>query len=71
MNKYDPCVANKIINGKQYTICWYVDDTKISHEDPKVVDHVIKEIEERFGKMVVTIEKTHNFVGMDITFKHD
>ena len=25
-NPYDPCVANKMINGKQKTICWYVDD---------------------------------------------
>ena len=33
------------------------------------MDQVIKEIEERFGKMVVTRGKTHNFVGMDITFK--
>ncbi len=28
LNKYDPCVANKLIRGKQCTICWYVDDTK-------------------------------------------
>jgi hypothetical protein len=26
INPYDPCVANKIINGKQITICWHVDD---------------------------------------------
>ena len=50
LNKYDPCVANKTINGKQCTICWYVDDTKISHVDPNIVDQVIKGIEERFGK---------------------
>jgi len=31
LNPYDPCVANKIINGKQCTIVWYVDDNKISH----------------------------------------
>ena len=37
LNPYDPCVANMEINGKQCTICWYVDDTKISHEDPEVV----------------------------------
>ena len=69
LNKYDPCVANKMVNGKQCTICWYVDDTKISHVDPGVVDDVITKIEERFGKMVVTRGKKHNFVGMDIEFK--
>ncbi len=23
INPYDPCAANKIINGKQMTICWH------------------------------------------------
>ena len=69
VNKYDPCVANKTINGKQCTICWYVDDTKISHVDAEVVSMVIRKIYERFGKMVVTRGKVHNFVGMDVTFQ--
>ena len=25
-NPYDPCVANKMINGSQFTIVWHVDD---------------------------------------------
>ena len=33
INPYDPCVANKLINGKQITIIWHVDDLKISHVD--------------------------------------
>jgi uncharacterized membrane-anchored protein len=38
LNPYDTCVANKIINGSQCTIVWYVDkNTKISHQDGKVV----------------------------------
>ena len=28
INKYDPCIANKIVNGKQCTVCWHVDDAK-------------------------------------------
>ena len=68
LNEYDPCVANKVINGKQCTIVWYVDDNKISHEDSTVVDEVITKIEERFGKMTVKRGKQHVFVGMDIDF---
>ena len=26
LNKIDPCVANKTVNGKQCTIAWFVDD---------------------------------------------
>ena len=37
-NPYDPCIANKIVNGKQMTIVWHVDDLKSSHVDPRVND---------------------------------
>ena len=53
LNKYDPCVANKTINGEQCTICWYVDDTKVSHKDPKVVDKVLASMEGCFNKMTI------------------
>ena len=28
LNPYEPCIANKEINNKWYTICWCVDDMK-------------------------------------------
>jgi hypothetical protein len=68
LNPYDPCVANKIINGKQCTICWYVDDLKISHVDPNVVTQVIASLEKQYGKMVVKRGDTHVYVGMNIHF---
>jgi hypothetical protein len=71
LNSYDPCVANKVINGKQCTICWYVDDNKISHVDANVVTDVIKKIEEKFGKMTVTRGKEHTFLGMNLTLQED
>jgi hypothetical protein len=37
LNPCDPCVANKIINKKQFTICFHVDNCKLSHRQPKVV----------------------------------
>ena len=62
LNPYDPCVANKMIDGKQCTIAWYVNDTKISHADPNIVSQIIEqELEERFGKMAVTRGKKHVF----------
>ena len=32
-NEYDPCVANKILNGYQMTVFWHMDDLKVSHKD--------------------------------------
>ena len=54
LNPYDPCIANSVIDGSQCTIAWYVDDNKISHEDPAVVTRMIKTIEAEFDPMTVT-----------------
>jgi hypothetical protein len=69
LNPYDPCVANKEINGEQCTIAWYVDDTKISHVDASVVTNIIEQIEQRFGKMTVKRGPEHVFLGMRIVYK--
>ena len=66
INPYDRCVANKLINGEQCTICWYVDDNKVSHKDKNVVSDVIKTIEGHFGKLKVSRGDQHDFLGMNI-----
>ena len=71
LNRCDRCVENKVINGEKCTVCWYVDGTKISNTDSNVVDVVIKEIEEKFGKMVVNRGNKHNFLGMGIELRYD
>jgi hypothetical protein len=71
LNPYDPCVANKTIDGSQCTILWYVDDTKISHVKASVTTAVILAIEQKFGKMTVTRGKEHVFLGMQIAIKDD
>ena len=40
LNPYDPCIANKMVNGKQCTIAWYVDDNMISHVEEEVVEDI-------------------------------
>jgi hypothetical protein len=40
INPYDPCVANKIIEGKQMNICYHVDDCKLSHRKKTVMDRM-------------------------------
>ena len=71
INPYDSCMANCMIEDKQCTIAWYVDDNKISHVNPDVVTMIIEKIEERFGKMTVTRGKEHVFLGMNIKYKDD
>jgi len=26
VNPYDPCAANKMVNGTQMTVCWHIND---------------------------------------------
>ena len=62
VNPYDPCVANKMINGKQHTISWHVDDLKSSHVDPKVNDEFHKWLQAEYGQVkdvTVTRGKRH------------
>ena len=43
-------MVNKMVNGKQCTIVWHVDDLKVSHIDPKVVGDVLDQINQEYGK---------------------
>ena len=75
-NAYDPCVWNKMIKGKQSTICFHVDDCKISHKSVKVNDDTIswlsRDYESIFtdgsGEMKVARGKVHKYLGMKLDF---
>jgi hypothetical protein len=62
---------NKVINGSQCTIAIYVDDLKISHKDPKVVEKVITDLELKYGKMGTNWGNDHTYVGMRIIYNDD
>jgi hypothetical protein len=78
LNSYDGCVANKIVKGKQITMCFHVDDCKLSHEHPKVVDETINWLraeyesmfEDGLGAMKVHRGKVHKYLGMTLDFSH-
>jgi hypothetical protein len=48
INPYDPCVANKIIEGKQMTICFHMDDCKLIHHKKTVMDTMIEYLLEEY-----------------------
>ncbi len=67
INPYDPCVANKIIRGKQHTLTWHVDDVKGSHVDSKVNDEFGKWLQKEYGAVAdvtTTRGKKHVYLGM-------
>jgi hypothetical protein len=76
LNPYDPCVANKTINGKQMTLCWHVDDMKISHYETKKVDQMVTWLRKMYehlfedgsGAMKIKRGKVHEYIGMTLDF---
>jgi hypothetical protein len=76
INPYDPCVANKIIEGEQITICFHADDCKLSHRKKKVMDRMIGYLrqeyesifEDGYGKMAVSRGKIHKYPGMPFDY---
>jgi len=72
INPYDPCVANKIINGKQMTICWHIDDLFIGHVDPTIVTSFLDWLAQRYDtddkKLNVVRGHKHDYLGMNLDF---
>jgi hypothetical protein len=70
-NPYDSCVVNKMVDGKQLTVAWHVDDLKILHVSAKVVDDLIADLDSEFGKETPLSKsrgKVHNYLGMMLDF---
>ena len=68
-NKYDPCVANRMINGSQQTIRFHVDDILSSHVDPQVNTKFEKEMNDLYGglkKVKARRGNEHEFLGMTL-----
>ncbi len=79
LNPYDGCVANKkTIKGRQMTDCFHVDDCKLSHESPQVIDETIGWLKEEYesifedgsGAMKVQRVKVHKYLGMTLDFSN-
>jgi hypothetical protein len=76
INPYDPCVANKMIEGDQMTICFHVDDYKLSHRKTKVIDSMIEYLRQEYesifedgsGAMTVIRGKIHKYLGMTLDY---
>jgi hypothetical protein len=72
INPYDPCVANKDINGKQMTICWHVDDLILGHEEHQIVTQFLTWLAAHYDtpdkKLTAKRGHCHEYIGMTIDF---
>ena len=68
INGYDPCVATKMVNGKQMTITCHIDDLRISHMDREVVGEVVEWFKSIYGNVRVSHGYHHDYLDMNIDF---
>jgi hypothetical protein len=68
-NPYDPCIANRKVNGSTHTVKFHVDDLMSSHKDPSVNDHFISWLNNKYGghgEEKATRSNTHDYFGMTL-----
>ena len=76
INPYDPYVDNKMIDGQQMTICYHLEDCKLSYRRSKfnywLINFLRQEYESIFkdgsGKMTVIRGKVHKYLGMTLDY---
>ena len=69
VNPYDPCVANMMVNGAQCTVCWHVDDLKVSHMDKAVVTPFLLERADLYkGRVKTHCGKIFDYLGMYLDY---
>ena len=69
MNPYDPCVANRTVNGAQMTIRWHVDDLMISHLSQDKIMKIVQGIKDTHGEnLAETVGTMHDYLGMTFDY---
>ena len=71
LNNYDPCIVNKMVNGKLLTIRFHIDDIMSSHMDSKVNDMFLVWLNEMYGQHREVKGKcglVHDYLGMTFHF---
>ena len=50
-NPCNACIANQMVNSKQHTVLFHVDNLKSSHVDPKVNDDFLEFLNRKYGSV--------------------
>ena len=65
---YEPCVANKMVNGSQMTVVWHVDDLKVSHKSEFEITRFADYLISIYVGLLSSRGKVHDYLGMNLDF---
>lgn len=67
MSRYDPCMANKIVDGMPMMVAWHINNFKVLHRKLSCIRECAKLLNNEFGKetpISKSYGKKHEYVGM-------
>jgi hypothetical protein len=69
VNPYDPCVANKMINGSQMMVRWHIDDLMISHSSNEAISQFLRTRKNIYGdNLAENTGRIYDYLGMVFDF---
>lgn len=71
VNPYNSCMVNKMINRKQCTVIWHVDDLKISHVEQEELEDSLSKLQKRYSQEApLTVHRgdIHKYLGVKMEF---
>ena len=69
INPYDPCVANKVVDGTQMTVRWHTNDLMISRVGQCKILKSVRHIKDIYGdNLAKNVGMTHDYLGMTFDY---
>ena len=65
-NPGDPCIMNKMVDGKQCTLCIFVDDILALSVDTKTLEWLLEELKKEFDDVKAEMGNELSYLGMYI-----
>ena len=65
-NPVDPCIMNKMVDGKQCTLCIFVDDILALSVDTKTLEWLLAELKKEFDDVKAEMGNELSYLGMYI-----
>jgi hypothetical protein len=66
MNNYDPCLFNKLVDGKQITVAFHVDDLLVTSKNKPAIDKLMSMLKSNFAAITMNTENNHSYLSMNI-----
>jgi len=67
-NPLDNCVFNKVVDGKQCTICLHVDDLLVTCENDEIIESVHGQLRQRYKDVKIQHGQKVSYLGMTLNF---